>query len=139
MKITKSEINNCLICLEKINYYYNFDCNCKNYIHTKCINHIINTKYLDKCFFCKKNIKKNYSTFDLDFINFNILNKLLEYLIIDYFFMKLFDLSKKNIIGLVLYFIFSNVFFFTIIIPGLLLNLIYYVFVLFFKKILSFL
>lgn len=43
---------NCYLCLEKINYYYKFDCGCHNYFHNECIK----DKLIDRCLICKKKI-----------------------------------------------------------------------------------
>ena len=56
--------NNCYICLNKINYYYKFDCECFQYIHDECFENI------NKCIICKK---ENFINIDINLINYYII------------------------------------------------------------------
>ena len=52
--IIKNDNNNCFICLNDVDYYIKFDCECHNYLHTNCVKN----DFLNKCFICHKKQQK---------------------------------------------------------------------------------
>jgi hypothetical protein len=45
----------CYLCLEQIEYYYKFNCNCHKFFHIKCIENNV----IQKCLICNKKILRN--------------------------------------------------------------------------------
>lgn len=82
MKYYISNFKNCYICLNEINYYHKFNCNCFQYIHDDCFFN------LNKCIICKNDNTLIY--YDIQLLlfinNFNLIfnNKFSYYII--YFF-----------------------------------------------------
>ena len=114
----------CYLCLEQIEYYYKFDCNCHNFFHIKCIENNI----IQKCLICNKNIfiphdifiQGDSYIFDLSQSIFFI-DKIIK--IIEMFFI-IFNLHL-NILTFSIFLIVNIVLTLTIIIPIVLLNIFY--------------
>ena len=118
-KKIKKDINKCYLCLEDIDYYIKFNCECHNYLHTECIKN----KFITDCFICKKKILFLDNVYSKELIITNYLtNKIntichldkLPYLI----------LKNNNCFELILYIFLSIFFTIIIIIPCLLLDFI---------------
>lgn len=110
----------CYLCLEQINYYYQFECGCYNYIHSKCIE----DKKIHKCLICKKKINlssnNNYDIFDLyySYLFLEIINKIFNYFITVFEFCpNIFTLGLLIMLNIFCTFVF--------IIPVILLNIIF--------------
>lgn len=61
----------CFVCLEKVHYYYKFNCNCHNYLHSECID----KKILSNCLICKKKI--NHTSLS-NFVDFELMSWVIE-------------------------------------------------------------
>jgi hypothetical protein len=118
-EIIKKDKSICYFCLEDIDYYIKFNCNCHNYLHTKCLENV----FFTNSFICKKKIS-NEKISDKNFIYFNnlmITNFVIEKLNIKYYLEKIQNktLENKTHLMLILFFIFSILFTFIIVIPCL--------------------
>jgi len=105
--IIKNSNNNCFICLNDVDYYMKFDCECHNYLHTICVNN----NFLNKCFIChKKTSKVDFSIKNCEICiqDFELLNYIVEIKINNIPLKQqliIFLKSKPNFISILLYFI----------------------------------
>ena len=118
----------CYLCLEQIEYYYKFNCNCHNFFHSKCIENNI----IQKCLICNKNISQNVfiphdifipsdsEIFDLSHSIFFI-DKIIKIIKIFFIFFNL----HSNILTFTFFLVVNIVLTFMIIIPIVLLNISY--------------
>lgn len=122
--IISNSNNYCFICLNDVDYYIKFDCECYNYLHTNCVNN----NFLNKCFICHKKttnvnlLTKKYKIFIEDF---ELLNYIIEIKINNMPLNQkliIFLKSNPNFICILLYFIFSICFTFGIILPMIILS-----------------
>ena len=116
----------CYICLEPVNYYWKFECECYNFFHIDCF-----TNYqINYCLICKNKL----SNLNLNHINnsSNIYNKILNLTLTETILStirihKLFEYYihnlKNNISNLESYFIISIITFFLIFLPIIMLNI----------------
>jgi hypothetical protein len=135
--IIKKNDNLCFICLDKIDYYIKFNCECHNYLHKSCVENI----FITKCFICHKktyfansisnNYSSNYNYIDSEFV-LEITEKIIEKIYIKYILNYTFTFfqNNPNLLSFGLYFTMSMIVAFLIIIPliilSLLLNLLKY-------------
>lgn len=129
----KESINNCYICLEQIDYFYCFDCQCYNFIHMECIK---KTK-IDKCVICKRKIllpnklviDDSSPNYNLNFnhpvlFDFAVLNGVLNFLQLH----NLLDLhlsflqKNNNIYGLIVWIGVSFTYTFLLMVPLLIIS-----------------
>lgn len=105
--------DNCFICMNKINYYIKFDCECHNYLHINCMK---DNYFFTNCLICKKKITKKCF---FDFNNFEITNYILNYFDIKYYFEKILNLliNNPNCITLFLHFVINLFFAYIILCP----------------------
>ena len=132
--IIKNTRNNCFICLNDVDYFIKFDCECHNYLHINCAD----SNFLNKCFICHKKTKKVYllkKNYDIFIQDYELLNYIMEIKINNILFNQkliIFLKSNPNFISILLYFIFSVYFTFGILLPIIILsvfvNIIKYLF-----------
>ena len=141
-----SEKNNCYICLNDIDYYYCFDCNCHNFVHESCIKDV----GLTYCVFCKKIFthkindyiypqthNDNYGNDNLDNMNkefykmvlldFALTDSIINFMRIEIFYNKLllYIQIKPNIFLLFLWIIFTIFYSYFILLPLLTINIMF--------------
>lgn len=119
-KIILKENSNCYYCLEDINYYIKFNCECHNYLHTECIK-----SNISNCLICKKNIIPENNIYSIELIFTNYLMKKIN---ATYYLNKLTDLTIKGVFWFLLSLVSFVIFSFIILLPCLLLDLILIVF-----------
>lgn len=118
-EIIKKDNSRCYFCLEDIDYYIKFNCNCHNYLHTRCLEN----EFFTNCLICKKKInKKNFIHID----NLTITNFVVDKLNVKNYLKKLQNntLMSKNCLMLILYFVACILFVFIILIPCLFVDFI---------------
>lgn len=115
--------DNCFLCMNKINYYIKFDCECHNYLHLDCVK---NNELLTNCFICKKKIQKKYFLNSDNFNNLKITNGVLNYFNTRYYLDKLtyLLLNNPNSLTLFLNFILSLIITLVFIMPLILCDFI---------------
>jgi hypothetical protein len=121
----KENNNICFICLDKIDYYIKFECNCHNYLHENCVNNI----EIKKCLVCHKiinfenGIDNNLliSFIDIDFITL-VIEKIYLNNIVNYIFS---FFHNDKIYGLILYLFVSMLITFLIILPIVIISVIF--------------
>lgn len=75
--LTNSTNTQCYICLEPVNYYYKFNCDCHNFFHKECIEH----NNVDKCLICNKKNTKNIFIFqNSEIFDFTFSEKIIDFL-----------------------------------------------------------
>lgn len=110
--------NFCYICLEKVNRYYIFDCDCHIYAHSKCINLSI----MNKCILCKNKLNhisnNNLISNSENILNFDFAIGIIELIKLkefsDYIF---WIIQNNNYLLFSIYIMYSFVIMYMIIIP----------------------
>lgn len=123
-EIIKKDKSICYFCLEDIDYYIKFNCDCHNYLHCKCLEN----EFFTNCLICKKFIS-NKKICEKNFVHLNnliITNFVIDKLNLQYYLEKLKNktLQNKTHLLLILFFILSFLFTFIIVIPCLSLDYI---------------
>lgn len=109
-----TNIDNCFICMNKINYYIKFDCECHNYLHVDCLR---NNNSIMNCLICKKKISKKIF---FDFNDLQITDCVLKYLNAKHNFDKIINIlldNNNNFYSLFTYFITCFLITFGLLIP----------------------
>jgi len=137
--------NDCYICLEKINYYYFFDCKCHIYAHSNCIGNFNS----NKCILCKNiinkfsdsnpniNLTENENFNDYSLLNMDIAINIIESIKLKNFIDCYFNNITPNYIYLLLllHIIYSFYIICIIFIPLFTLNFVFNLFYYIIKKI----
>ena len=122
--IIKKNDNTCFICLDNMDYYMKFNCECHNYLHQNCIKNF----NIKKCFICHKEVSyRNVisANYELLYIDIDFVSAVIEKINVQYI-LNLTDifLQNNNFFGIIVYFIVSIIFTFGILLPILILSVL---------------
>ena len=121
----KENNNICFLCLNKIDYYIKFGCNCHNYLHKNCFENA----EIKKCLVCHKKInfeKYVENNFLISFINIDFITLVIKKIYLQNIVNYIFPFFHNyKIYGLILYLFVSMFITFLIIFPIVIISVIF--------------